>query len=317
MIRQVLFGTATYVPGVYSLVTKRQREGNSARYCYAVWLRHLVLAHRHGLTTRPRIVVELGPGATLGVGLAALISGADTYYACDVVRQANTDQNLELFDEIVALFRRREPIPGEQEFPRLRPRLDDYGFPDFLRPAPSRLDALTESRLLRLRESVAAGPDERRALQYIVPWGRANAIPGGSVDMVCSQAVLHYVDDLGAAYQTMRAWLAPGGMMSHQIDFSAHQTSRHWDGHWTYSDRVWKLMRGRRPYWLNREPCSVHLALLRRLRFEVLCNLRAVQPPEVARAVLAPRFRELSSDDLTTRGAFILARKPLSDGRRL
>ena len=113
MIRQLLFGAATYIPGVYSLVTKRQREGSSARYCYAVWLRHLVVAHRHGLNFQPRIVVELGPGASLGVGLAALIAGAETYYACDAVRHANTDRNLELFDEIVALFRRREAIPAE------------------------------------------------------------------------------------------------------------------------------------------------------------------------------------------------------------
>jgi len=244
------------------------------------------------------------------VGLASLISGADTYYACDVVREANTDRSLELFNEIVALFRRREAIPGDQEFPRLKPRLDDYRFADFLRPAPGCLDAFAEPRVARLRESVAAGPGEGRVLQYIVPWERADRIPRGSVDMLCSQAVLEYVDDLGAAYQTMRAWLAPGGTMSHQIDLSAHQTSRHWDGHCTYSDRVWKLMRGRRPYWLNREPCSVHLALLHELGFEVLCILRAVQPPDVARAALAPRFWALSSDDLTTRGAFILARKP-------
>ena len=315
MIRQLLFGAATYVPGVYSLVAKRQREGGSARYCYAVWLRHLVVAHRHGLNFQPRIVVELGPGASLGVGLAALISGAETYYACDAVRHANVDRNLELFDEMVALFRRREAIPGDQEFPRLKPRLDDYGFPGFLRPASGCPDALAEPRLARLRETVAAGPGDGKSLQYLVPWQRADGIPTGSVDMVCSQAVLEYVDDLGAAYQTMRAWLAPGGMMSHQIDFSAHQTSRHWDGHWAYSDRVWKRMRGRRSYWLNREPCSVHLALLQRLGFEILCNLRALQPPEVARAALAPRFRELSSDDLSTRGAFVLARKPSQTSR--
>jgi hypothetical protein len=314
MMRQVLFGTATYVPGVYSLVTKRQREGNSARYCYAVWLRHLIMAHRHANSVRPRVVVELGPGASLGVGLAALISGADTYYACDVVRQGSTERNLQLFDEIVALFRQHEAIPGDQEFPRLRPRLDDYRFPGFLHPSSHWLELLSETRLARIRESVAAGPAAGRVLQYIVPWQPAEGIPEGSVDMVCSQAVLQYVDDLGDAYRTMRTWLAPGGTMSHTIDFSAHQTSRRWDGHWTYSDLVWTLMRGKRPYWLNREPCSAHLALLRQLGFEIPCNVREVQQPEVARSTLAARFRRLSSDYLTTRGAFIMARKPFSGG---
>lgn len=310
MIRQVLFGTATHVPGVYSLLTRGPSEGGSARYCYAVWLRHLVLAHQHGLTRHPRVVAELGPGASLGVGLAALISGSETYYACDVVRQADRGRSLQLFDELVALFRRREAIPGQQEFPRLNPPLDDYVFPEFLHPAAHGPDLLSEQRLSELRESLAAGPPEGTVVRYIVPWERADQVARGSVDMVCSQAVLEYVDDLVGCYRTMHAWLAPGGIMSHQIDFSAHQTSRRWDGHWTYSDRVWRLMRGRRPYWLNREPCSVHLQILGQLGFEVLCNLRAVRAPEVARAALTERFRDLSGEDLATRGAFILARKP-------
>src|SRR6185436_6557648 len=158
MLRQILFGTATYVPGVYSLVTRGQREGSSARYCYSVWLRHLVVVHGHGLSVRPKTVVELGPGGSHGVGLCALIMGSEHYYGCDVVRQGSTEDNLRLFDDLVALFRRREAVPDETEFPRLRPRLDDYRFPEFLRSSAEWAEMLAEPRLARIRASVAAGP---------------------------------------------------------------------------------------------------------------------------------------------------------------
>src|SRR3977135_940863 len=39
----------------------------SARYCYSVWLRHLVNAWQQGLHTLPEVVVELGPGSSQGV----------------------------------------------------------------------------------------------------------------------------------------------------------------------------------------------------------------------------------------------------------
>ena len=56
---------------------------NHARYCYAVWLRHLVALAEVGLPTDPDVVVELGPGDTVGVGIMALLSGAREYVALD------------------------------------------------------------------------------------------------------------------------------------------------------------------------------------------------------------------------------------------
>src|SRR5439155_5027632 len=87
----------------------------TARYCYWVWVRHLCLAERHGLPTRPTIVAELGPGESLGTGIAALLTGSNRYYAFDVVRYANVERNLCILEGLVDLFRQRSPIP-EGEF---------------------------------------------------------------------------------------------------------------------------------------------------------------------------------------------------------
>ena len=113
----LLRGISTYVPGLRRLVVGGTGGTISARYCFSIWLRHLVMAARSGLNARPEVVAELGPGDSLGVGLAALLSGSDRYYAFDVIRHASNARNLEIFRELVPLFRAREPIPGADEFP--------------------------------------------------------------------------------------------------------------------------------------------------------------------------------------------------------
>src|SRR5450631_2613031 len=75
----------------------------SGRYCYSVWLWHLVYAANSGLQTRPRVVAELGPDDSLGTGIAALLSGAEQYFALDAVSHANAEHNLGILDELVAL----------------------------------------------------------------------------------------------------------------------------------------------------------------------------------------------------------------------
>jgi hypothetical protein len=84
--RSLVIGAATYVPGLRRLTGRTTGGTVSARYCYSVWLRHLCMLHRHGLPTQFETVVELGPGDSLGVGLAALLTGAERYIALDALR---------------------------------------------------------------------------------------------------------------------------------------------------------------------------------------------------------------------------------------
>ena len=294
VLRPLALGLATYVPGLRGLALRNRGMTHDARYCYSVWLRHLVMAQRC-----PRVVAELGPGMSLGIGLAALISGAERYCAFDVVDlAADREANFHIFDELVALFRARAAIPGADEFPTVHPDLPSYAFPHHL--VPER--ALDERRLARLRASL----DD---IEYVAPWFDAARIEPGAVDMIFSQAVLEHVDDLAATYAAMHRWLCAGGVMSHQIDYGCHDTAARWNGHWEHSDRLWRLMRGRHRFFLNREPHSHHLRLLRESGFEVVFAQTVESESRLEREQLAPRFRDLTADDLVTRGAFIRARK--------
>ncbi|MFH1845846.1 MAG: methyltransferase domain-containing protein [bacterium] len=314
MLKQMIKGIITCVPGAYRTLFRNYTGGTeSARYCYSVWLRHLVLARDNGFMVDPKVVAEIGPGDSLGIGLAALISGVEKYFAFDIVDYTSAERNLTIFDELVALFEQRADIPDDQEFPEVEPRLSTYRFPaDILTEA--RLDtALASQRLERLRRSIrelGVGDD---TIQYKVPWYDVQVVKANSVDMILSQAALEHVDELQLAYENMYSWLRPGGFVSHAIDFRSHGSANDWNGHWTYSDLVWKLITGRRPYLINRQPHSRHLALLAQAGFEVTTDAVQHSPSRFTLPDLAPRFRRLQPEDLVTSTAFIQARKQLAN----
>jgi hypothetical protein len=306
--KQLLYGLATFVPGVARIFGRGTCSSGSARYCYAVWLRHLVTAFQNGLARHPRAVAELGPGGSLGMGLAALLSGADSYQALDVVRHANVAGNLAVFDQLVTLFANRTPIPDEQEFPQIRPTLTSYAFPEQL--CRAHMAAMTcPERLARIRASIRGQNRPGSMIHYRVPWFDESILERDGLDLVFSQAVMEHVDDLAGTYQAIRKALRVGGLLSHQIDFRSHQMVREWNGHWSCPDFLWRLIRGRRRYLLNRQPCSTHLGLLADHGFQVVGVQRMRSPTRLARAQLSSRFTHVTDDDLTTSGALIQATK--------
>jgi len=307
-LRRLAIGVASFLPGVNKLLAKGTGGTGSARYCYSVWLRHLAMAGRRRLNTHPEVVAELGPGDSLGIGLAALISGCGKYLALDVVEHAETERNLRVFDELVNLFKSRAAIPGDDEFPCLKPNLSAYEFPSSLLDEDRLGEALEDSRLGRIRASILDTRSPNSSIEYKVPWQAASVIEKASVDMIFSQAVLEHVDDLPSAYGAMRLWLKTTGHMSHQIDFKSHGITDQWNGHWACSNFAWKLLRGRRPFLLNREPHSAHVALLKKEGFRIEHEQRAPLKSNLMRTALAPRFALITDDDLHTSGSFIVAR---------
>jgi hypothetical protein len=306
-VGQLLYGLATFIPGVAAVFGRGGGDTQSARYCYSVWLRHLVTGFANGMTAHPRVVAELGPGDSLGVGLAALVSGAERYHAFDVVRHAQVKRNLAVLDELVELFRSRAEIPGPAELPEVQPMLPSYAFPRHVLGDEALAAALAEERLARIRDSVRNQNTAASMIDYRSRWFDETAVERDSVDLLFSQAVLEHVDDLPGSYRAMRLWIKPDGILSHQIDFRCHNTARAWNGHWRYSDAVWTMIRGRRSYLLNREPYSTHLRLLEENGFAFVGGQTAKAESHIERSALAPRFRRITDQDLITSSALIQA----------
>ncbi|MCD6117038.1 methyltransferase domain-containing protein [bacterium] len=262
-----------------------------------------------GLNTNPQIVAELGPGDSLGVGLAALLSGARRYYAFDIIKHSSVESNLKIFEELISLFKNRANIPGESEFPKVKPYLDNYDFPSDILNNERLKQSLKESRIRKIRDAISNPESLDFFIQYKVPWYDVNVLKKESIDVICSQAVLEHVDGLENCYEKMYEWLKPLGYISHTIDFKSHGLAKDWNGHWCYSEIIWKLIRGRRPYLLNRESCSTHIGFLRKVGFEIKTIIKTKSQTKLALRDLAPKFQHISKYELTTSDVFIQAIK--------
>lgn len=310
-LKFLTLGTAISMPGAQLLLNKKTGGTDDASYCYSVWMRHLVKAHQAGLSQVPATVAELGPGDSIGSGLAALLCGAEKYLALDVIKFWNTEKVLHIFDKLVELFKYRTPIPGEDRYPKVNPKLEDYGFPHHLLTEDLLAEALAPQRLEQLRQEILQ-LDKQAATSHIsffIPWNDPAVIQAGKVDFAFSQAVFQYIPDLPQTYGALYKWLKPGGMMSHQMSFTAHRTADRWNGHWTYSDLEWKIVNGKRKYTLNRKAYSDHMAAIREHPFSGLNIDRQTAPSEIQPKELAYRFQYLTDQDLMTTGMFIQARK--------
>lgn len=294
-VKQLIHGLASYVPGVSHL--ERGNGGgdtSSASYCYSVWMKHYALT-RHATGFAPVAVAELGPGDSLGVGIAVLLAGASSYTALDAVDWANADMNQRVFHELVELFRRRAPRPvrGWPDYDHL---LGDDLFPVGLDVT----DRLTPEALAQLQH----------AIRYIAPWDDRRAIEPASVDYVLSHSTLEHVEQLEHTYRSLAAWVRPGGVMSHQIDLTAHGAAPVWDGYRAFGERTWRTMRGRRPFLINREPISTHLDLMEAAGFELIDVMKSYRDDGLDAADMASRWRSLSDDDRRCAGAFVIATRP-------
>jgi len=311
---RILKGIATYLPFIKSSVDIRTGGTESARYCYSVWLRHLVIAKKNGLLKRNfDTVAELGPGDSIGTGIAALISGANNYYAFDVVRYANIEKNLKIFKELISLFKERADIPDHREFPKLKPYLKSYAFPKQIL-SDRKLDELLKPKRIAAIKNAIENMDKmvtqnKIKICYFVPWDDASIIRNNSIDIIFSQAVLEHVDKLFDTYRAMFNWLKNDGFISHTIDFKSHGFANEWNGHWLYSNFVWKLIRGKRPYLINREPYGAHINFINNSGFRLVTEIKIKEKSNINKKDLAGKFKNLSNDDFTTRGVFIQAVK--------
>lgn len=316
--KYLIKGIIKNIPGIefFYKFYNRVGETSNAKYCYAVWLKHLILAHEKGLSSIPEKIAELGPGDSLGVGLSALLSGSTQYYALDALKSCNTDTNLKIFEELVILFKNKTAIPSENEFPNLKPALKNSDFPEYILSEERLQKTLEGNRLDNIRRAIMMldSTDEKtiqnNMIMYMAPWTDEKIIKPESVDMILSQSVLQHVNDLAGSYESMYKWLKKNGFMSHSIDLSSVGTSDTWDGHWSYSDFEWKIQRGRKNFLLNREPYSTHIKLLDSNNFKIIGNAKTIsesnhKTPEK----LARRFKGMSAEDLTTECIFIQAIK--------
>ena len=310
-LRPIVVGTIKYSPFLTRLLPIAAGGTASARYCYAVWMRHLIfLTHFNGGKI-PAQVAEIGPGDSIGVGLAALLSGSESYFALEAIKYWDSERNLRIFDELISLFKQREKIPGNVEFPLLKPVLDDHSFPASVITDQILSESLIPERLEMIRAELR-NPDnaENEFIQYKVPWHGEDVIIPHTSDFIFSHVVLQHIDEIEDAFSSMDHWLKPGGYVSHIIDYRSLGFTNIWNGQWTIPDWEWKIMVGGRMFSVNKKPHSFYIDLFKRNNIELLYVAKDTLPNQLTRNRLAEKYRNMSDDDLNTSVGYFVGRKP-------
>ncbi|HLH97104.1 MAG TPA: methyltransferase domain-containing protein [Xanthobacteraceae bacterium] len=282
---------------------------------YAIFMRHLMALAEIDVAFDDKVVLEFGPGSSYGMGVAALLSGARRYYAFDLVDHTTDARNLAVFDELVRLFKSRADIPVTGWCARIFPFIDDPAFPRNLLSDALLERTLRPERLAAIRHDLESRGDNFIRPRSSADLGHANL--DESVDIIVSESVLEHVDDVEAAYAAFARWLSPGGAMTHLIDYSSHNLSDEWNGHWECSPFIWSLVRGKRSYLINRMPHQTHVDLLTAngmtiCRTKLLRRVDGLTPDQ-----FSPEFRGMGLRDATTALASITCRRAAraSDGR--
>lgn len=270
--RALVTGLASYVPGLYDWWDRRRPMGNtsSAEYSHRIWRHHRANSSIAGLKF-PSAVGELGPGASLGALISALLDGVDTAIGLDAGKYANSEANLRVFADLLPLY-------------QLEDATDYY-------------DVIA-----------AAGGAEESILRYAAPWSDPSICSPASLDFVFSHSVMEHVDDPAATYAACAMWLRAGGVMSHKIDHSSHGLTRRWNGHYSLPPAIWSLIYGRRPYLLNRLRPNVHLDMIRAAGLEILPESQFVVDDYRGQRTIG--LNDPWPDDTWIRTSEIIARKP-------
>jgi len=279
--------------------------GGNSLYCYRVWMRHLKYWSLVNDQV-PKVVVEFGPGRSLGVGLSALISGSDKLFALEKNQFWNIEDNVRVFDELVGLFKaetKTETISSE--FDKAPNKTID--FPSDILTKTHMSNCLKNERIKKIRKELfdPFNP-ENIYLMSLIPWEKTNIIKENSVDYIISHTVLQHIEKLSFTYTSMNRWLKTGGCISHKIDFKSMNRTKLWNQYWTLSELEWKFVTGQ-SYLINREPLSVHLKHLEVNNFEIIYDIRNSSKNELNRIHLDDNFKYLDNNDLTTSGYYYFA----------
>jgi len=268
-IVSIIKGLASYVLPKSVIGVTGTGGSNSAEYCYSVWLRHLYCLHEKGIIkTVDSIenVAELGPGDSLGIGICSLYTGAKKYYAFDLIKHSDINRNKQVNDEIAKLFKLKTDIPNGSVSQNVKPKISNYKFPSSVLPYDS---TYYNERRNFIDKALDQQLDTPVHISYIVPWMKSKNLDVPQIDLVFSQAVMEHVMDIDFTYKQMYDWLKPGGIISHQIDFKAHEISKKWNEHWFISKSLWKLLMHGRKYPINRLPLSAHIKAIEKAGFSI------------------------------------------------
>lgn len=266
LFKAIVKGIMTYIPGLNTLIRKRKKKyskhsGSNAEFCLTLWLRILVYFKENNIDCKLNQVGEVGNGGSIGVGICALLSGSKEYYSLEIEDIYNIEENLQLLDEIVLLFKNRTPISDKYE--QLNIKINDYSFPnDLINPM-----YLHDEFISEIKQEILNGFRNSKLIRIIRPWHISSPL---YLDFIFSRAVMEHVNDPDFVYQRLSSHMKRNAIMLHDIELHSHGLTKCPNGHLNISKIVWKLICGKREYYLNRWTFEEHIHCIEEKDYEII-----------------------------------------------
>lgn len=265
LIKAFFKGLLTYIPGVSSLLEKKKQtskhSGSHAEFCYALWLSILVFLEENEIQPELNEIGEIGCGGSLGVGICALLTGSKKYYPLEIDVLFDKEENLKMLDELVVLLKNKTWIP--EKYKQLNIKLGNYDYPgNSIKPL-----FLQESVIAEIKEDINNGFTNSKRIKIIKDWEKA---PSLKLDFIFSRAVMEHVAAPDDIYKAIHYHLKPGSYMFHDIEYHSHGLTKRIDGHFSIPGYVWKIIYGKRQYFLNRWKSKDHLASINSKGFQII-----------------------------------------------
>ena len=290
---------------------KSGHSSSNARFCYSLWLRILVYLNEHNIDVKPSLVAELGPSHSFGVGICALLCGADKYFALDIENNYNPYLTERIFVELIELLKNEEPIPNDSIFPQINIRIRNYAFPEYILAEDLLSKTLDENRLKQILSDIQnANKKSTRYISYYSPWQLQNnklKIREQNIDLVFSRAVLEHVDSPEEIYMDISEIIKNDSLMVNDIEYHSHGLSKYWNGHMFFSQYLWKIIEGKRHYFLNRYSHTQHEKLTTEYGFEINQSERIIKQSDKNKGK-----KRSGVIDLQTYGGVIVSKKSTS-----
>ncbi len=141
-------------------------------------------------TIKDKTILELGPGADLGIGLVLLSLGAKKYNSLDINNLVKTVPD-ELYKKLFAAIDKQDNI------------------------------AETIDKLAQQLELTKNGENEK--LNYVCdPSFNMNRFKNEGIDLVLSNAAFEHFDDIQTTFSQLTEIVQPGGTLLAEIDLSTH-----------------------------------------------------------------------------------------------
>lgn len=265
IIKALIKGLMTYIPGIAPIIDKKKlstrHSGAQAEFCYTLWLSILTLFSDKGIQHKFSAIGEIGNGGSLGVGICALLTGCEKYYSLEIDHILDKNLNLNILDELVVLFKNKTCI--SDKYKKLNIKANSYEYPESLiEPL-----FLNEKFIEEIRADIINEFKNSKRLMIVKNWHSHSAL---NLDFIFSRAVMEHVLLPKNVYFGSATHLKVGSFMFHDIEFHSHGITKRIDGHFLIPGNLWKIIFGKRLYFLNRWSLNEHLTCITNNGFKII-----------------------------------------------